>query len=186
MQLTFMYNIVLLYMLIFLVADCVCGVVGTSFLVMVGQHEDSWVGSILRHIQVGPRRVIRRPMWRTRRTTRSQLPESRRTLSPLVISRLYMICNPRPLVCYTSLGASSSIVYTHAQCLVFTCTLYTPLSLIYSTRSRLFLQLQLNSSMCMCLFHIIDPQSESGLKYRQWMIFQFIYKQELVHSMLLV
>ena len=47
MQLTFMYNIVLLYMLIFLVADCVCGVVGTSFLVVVGQHEDSWVGSIL-------------------------------------------------------------------------------------------------------------------------------------------
>ena len=50
MQLTFMYNFVLLYMLIFLVADCVCGVVGTSFLVVVGQHEDSWVGSILRHI----------------------------------------------------------------------------------------------------------------------------------------
>ena len=50
MQLTFMYNIVLLYMLIFLVADCVCGVVGTLFLVMVGQHEDSWVSSILRHI----------------------------------------------------------------------------------------------------------------------------------------
>ena len=72
----------------------------------------------------------------------TKLPESQRTLSPLVISRLYMICNPRPLVCYTSLGASSSIVYTHAQCLVFTCTLYTPLSLIYSTRSRLFLQLQ--------------------------------------------
>ena len=47
MQLTFMYNIVLLYMLIFLVADCMCGVVGTSFLVVVGQHEDSWVGSIL-------------------------------------------------------------------------------------------------------------------------------------------
>ena len=50
MQLTFMYNIVLLYMLIFLVADCVCGVVGTSFLVVVGQHEDSCVGSIMRHI----------------------------------------------------------------------------------------------------------------------------------------
>ena len=50
MQLTFMYNIVLLYMLIFLVADCVCGVVGRSFLVVVGQHEDSWVGSILHHI----------------------------------------------------------------------------------------------------------------------------------------
>ena len=31
-------------------ADCVCGVVGTSFLVVVGEHEDSWVGSILRHI----------------------------------------------------------------------------------------------------------------------------------------
>jgi hypothetical protein len=131
-----------------LVADCVCGVagtsflvgVGTSFLVVVGQHEDSWVGSILRHIG-----------WTETHYTKThvedsaynmKLPESRRTLSPLVISRLYMICNPRPLVCYTSLGASSSIVYTHAQCLVFTCTLYTPLSLIYSTRSRLFLQLQ--------------------------------------------
>ena len=43
-------TVVLLYMLIFLVADCMCGVVGTSFLVVVGQHEDSWVGSILRHI----------------------------------------------------------------------------------------------------------------------------------------
>ena len=43
-------TVVLLYMLIFLVADCVCGVVGTSFLVVVGQHEDSWVGSILHHI----------------------------------------------------------------------------------------------------------------------------------------
>ena len=43
-------TIVLLYMLIFLVTKCVCGVVGTSFLVVVGQHEDSWVGSILRHI----------------------------------------------------------------------------------------------------------------------------------------
>ena len=43
-------TVVLLYMLIFLVTDCVCGVVGTSFLVVVGQHEDSWVGSILRHI----------------------------------------------------------------------------------------------------------------------------------------
>ena len=43
-------TVVLLYMLIFLVADCVCGVVGTSSLVVVGQHEDSWVGSILRHI----------------------------------------------------------------------------------------------------------------------------------------
>ena len=43
-------TVVLLYMLIFLVADCVCGVVGTSFLVVVGQHEDSWVGSFLRHI----------------------------------------------------------------------------------------------------------------------------------------
>ena len=58
MQLTFMYNIVLLYMFIFLVTDCMCGVVGTSFLagvgtsflVVVGQHEDSWVDSILRHI----------------------------------------------------------------------------------------------------------------------------------------
>ena len=50
MQLTFMYNSVLLYMLIFLVANCVWGVVGTSFLILVGQREDSWVGSILRHI----------------------------------------------------------------------------------------------------------------------------------------
>ena len=50
MQLTFIYNTVLLYMLIFLVANCVWGVVGTSFLVVVGQREDSWVGSILRHI----------------------------------------------------------------------------------------------------------------------------------------
>ena len=49
MQLTFMYNTVLLYMLIFLVADYVWGVVGTSFLVVVDQHEDSWVGSILHH-----------------------------------------------------------------------------------------------------------------------------------------
>ena len=45
-----LHTVVLLYMLIFLVADCVCGVVGTSFLVVVGQHGDSWVGSILRHI----------------------------------------------------------------------------------------------------------------------------------------
>ena len=43
-------TIALLYMLIFLVADGVCGVVGTSFLVVLGQHEDSSVGSILRHI----------------------------------------------------------------------------------------------------------------------------------------
>ena len=43
-------TVVLLFMLIFLVADCVCGVVGTSVLVVVGQHEDSWAGSILRHI----------------------------------------------------------------------------------------------------------------------------------------
>ena len=148
MQLTFMYNIVLLYMLIFLVADCVCGVVGTSFLVVVstsflvvvGQHEDSWVGSILRPIGWTKTRYTKTHVEDSAYNTK--LPESRRTLSPLVISRLYMICNPRPLVCYTSLGASSSIVYTHAQCLVFTCTLYTPLSLIYSTRSRLFPQLQ--------------------------------------------
>ena len=45
----------------------------------------------------------------------TKLPESRRTLSPLVLSRLYMICNPRPPVCYRSLGASSSIVYTHTM-----------------------------------------------------------------------
>ena len=140
MQLTFMYNIVLLYMLIFLVADCVCGVVGTSFLVVVGQHEDSWVGSILRHIGWIGTRYTKTHVEDLAYNTK--LPESRRTLSPLVISRLYMICNPRPPVCYRSLGASSLIVYTHAQCLVFICTLYTPLSLIYSTRSRLFPQLQ--------------------------------------------
>ena len=102
MQLTFMYNIVLLYMLIFLVADCVCGVVGTSFLVVVGQHEDSWVSSILR--QIG---------WIETRYTKTHVEdlayntkvlESWRTLSPLVISRLYMICNPRPQVCYISPG----------------------------------------------------------------------------------
>ena len=125
---------------IFLVSDCVWGVVGTSFLVVVGRLEDSWVVSILR--QIG---------WTETHYTKTHvedsaynmtLPESWRTLTPLVISRLYMICNPRPPVCYRSLGASSSIVYTHAQCLVFTCTLYTPLSLIYSTRSRLFPQLQ--------------------------------------------
>ena len=70
MQLTFMYNIVLLYILIFLVADCVCGVVGTSFIVVVGQHEDSWVGSILRHIGWIKTRYTK-TMWRTRRTTRN-------------------------------------------------------------------------------------------------------------------
>lgn len=133
-------TVVLLYMLIFLVADCMCGVVGTSFLVVVGQHEDSWVGSILRHIGWTETHYTKTHVEDSAYNTK--LPESRRTLSPLVISRLYMICNPRPLVCYTSLGASSSIVYTHAQCLVFTCTLYTPLSQIYSTRSRLFPQLQ--------------------------------------------
>ena len=37
MQLTFMYNIVLLYMLIFLVADCVCG----------GHIISSWGGHII-------------------------------------------------------------------------------------------------------------------------------------------
>ena len=26
----------------------------------------------------------------------------------------------------------------------------------------------LNSSMCMCLFHNIDQESERGLKYMQW------------------
>jgi len=148
MQLTFMYNIVLLYMLIFLVADCVCGVVGTSFLVgvgtsflvVVGQHEDSWVGSILRHIGWTETHYTKTHVEDS--TYKTKLPESWRTLSPLMISRLYMICNPRPRVCYRSPRASSSIVYTHAQCLVFTCTLYTPLSQIYSTRIRLFPQLQ--------------------------------------------
>ena len=102
MQLTFMYNIVLLYMLIFLVADCVCGVVGTSFLVVVGQHEDSWVGSILRHIGWIETRYTKTHVEDSAYNTK--LPESWRTLSPLVISRLYMICNPRPPVCYRSLG----------------------------------------------------------------------------------
>ena len=141
-------TVVLLYMLIFLVADCMCGVVGTSFLVgvgtsfliVVGQHEDSWIGSILRHIGWTETHYTKTHVEDSAYNTK--LPESWRTLSPLVISRLYMICNPRPRVCYRSLGASSSIVYTHAQCLVFTCTLYTPLSLIYSTRSRLFPQLE--------------------------------------------
>ena len=145
MQLTFMYNIILLYMLIFLVADCVCSVVGTSFLVgvgtsfllVVGQHEDSWVGSILRHIGWNEMHYMKTHVEDSAYNTK--LPESWRTLSPPVISRLYMSCNPRPRVCSRRLGASSSIVYTHAQCLVFTCTLYTPLSLIYSTESRLFL-----------------------------------------------
>ena len=132
--------VVLLYMLIFLVADCMCGVVGTSFLVVVGQHEDSWVGSIQRHIGWIEMRYTKTHVEDSAYNTK--LPESRRTLSPLVISRLCMICNPRPRVCYRSLGASSSIVYTHAQCLVFTCTFYTALSLIYTIRSRLFLQLQ--------------------------------------------
>ena len=70
MQLTFMYNIVLLYMLIFLVADCVCGVVGTSFLVVVGQHEDSWVGSIPHHIG-----------WTETHYTKTHVKDSRTTRS---------------------------------------------------------------------------------------------------------
>ena len=94
MQLTFMYNIVLLYMLILLMADCVCGVVGTSFLVVVGQQEDSWVGSILRHIGWIETRYTKTHVEDSAYNTK--LPESRRTLSPLVIILLYMICNPRP------------------------------------------------------------------------------------------
>ena len=43
-------TVVLLYMLILLVVDCVRAAVGTSFLVVVDQREDSWVSSILRHI----------------------------------------------------------------------------------------------------------------------------------------
>ena len=121
MQLTFMYNIVLLYMLIFLVADCVCGVagtsflvgVGTSFLVVVGQHEDSWVSSILRHIGCTETHYMKTHVEDS--AYKTKLPESWRTLSPLVISRLYMICNPRPRVCYRGPGASSSIVYTHVR-----------------------------------------------------------------------
>ena len=131
-----------------LVVDCVCGVVGTSFLVglgtsflvVVGQREDSWVGSIVRHIGWTNTHYTKTHVEDSAYNTK--LPESWRTLSPLVISWLYMICNPRPRVCYRSLGASLSIVYTHTQYLVFTCILYTPLSLIYSTRSRLFPQLQ--------------------------------------------
>ena len=134
-------TVVLLYMLIFLVSDlrvwCVghiissCG--GSTWRLMGRFHPAPHIGwtetcYTKTHVEDS--------------AYNTKLPESRRTLSPLVISRLYMICNPRPLVCYTRLGASSSIVSTHAQCLVFTCTLYTPLSLIYSTRSRLFLQLQ--------------------------------------------
>ena len=113
MQLTLMYNIVLLYMLIFLVADCVCGVVGTSFLVVVGQHEDSWVGSILCHIGWTETRYAKTHVEDSAYNTK--LPELWRTLSPLVISRLYMICNSRPRVCYRSLGASSSTVHTHTH-----------------------------------------------------------------------
>ena len=108
MQLTFMYNIVLLYMLIFLVAGYVSGVVDTSFLVMVGQHVDSWVGSILRHIGWTETHYTKTHVEDSVYNTK--LPEWWRTLSPLVISRLYMICTPRPGVCYSSLGASLSIV----------------------------------------------------------------------------
>ena len=140
MQLTFMYNTILLDILIFLVANCVCGEVGTSFLVVVGQHEDSWVGSILRHIGWTETHYMKTHVEES--TYKTKLRELWRTISPLMISRLYMICNPRPRVCYRSPGASSSIVYTRALCLVFTCTLYTPLSQIYSTGSRLFPQLQ--------------------------------------------
>ena len=81
-----------IYMLIFLVVDCVCGVVGTTFLVVVGQHEDSWVGSILCHIGWIKTRYTKTNAEDSAYNTK--LPESRRTLSPLVISRLYMICNP--------------------------------------------------------------------------------------------
>ena len=126
MQLTFMYNIVLLYMLIFLVADCVCGVVGTSFLVVVGQHEDSWVGSILRHIGWIETRYTKTHVEDS--AYKTKLPESRRTLSPLVISRLYMICNPRPPVCYRSLGASSLIVYTHTMPGIHVYFVHTPMT----------------------------------------------------------
>ena len=83
MQLTFMYNIVLSYMLIFLVADCVCGVVGTSFLVVAGQHEDSWVGSILRHIGWTETHYTKTQVEDSAYSTK--LPESWRNLSPLVI-----------------------------------------------------------------------------------------------------
>ena len=58
----------------------------------------------------------------------TKLPESRRTLSPLVISRLYMICNPRPRVCYKSLGASSSIVYTHTMPGIHVYFVHTPIT----------------------------------------------------------
>ena len=126
MQLTFMYNIVLLYMLIFLVADCVCGVVGTSFLVAVGQHEDSWVDSILRHIGWTETHYMKTHVEDSAYNTK--LLESWRTLSPLVISRLYMICNPRPRVCYRSLGASLSIVYIHTMPDIHVYFVHTPIT----------------------------------------------------------
>ena len=87
MQLTFMYKIVLLYMLIFLVVDCVWGVVGTSFLVVVGQREDSWVGSILRHIGWTETHYMKTHVEDSAYNT--NLPESWRTLSPLVKPTIY-------------------------------------------------------------------------------------------------
>ena len=59
---------------------------------------------------------------------KTKLPESWRTLSPLIISRLYMICNPRPRVCYRSLGASSSIVYTHTMHGIHVYFVHTPIT----------------------------------------------------------
>ena len=75
-----------------LVADCVCGVVGTSFLVgvgtsflvVVGQHEDSWVGSILCHIGWTETHYTKTHVEDS--AYNAKLPESWRTLSPLVIS----------------------------------------------------------------------------------------------------
>ena len=75
-----------------LVVDCVCGVVGTSFLVgvgtsflvVVGQHEDSWVGSILRHIDWTETHYTKTHVEDS--AYKTKLPELWRILSPLVIT----------------------------------------------------------------------------------------------------
>lgn len=82
MQLTFMYYwpiaCVVWWAHHFLVG------VGTSFLVVVGQHEDSWVGSILRHIGWTETHYTKTHVEDSSYNTK--LPVSWRTLSPLVIS----------------------------------------------------------------------------------------------------
>jgi len=110
MQLSFMYSIVLLYMLIFLVADCVCGVVGTSFLVgvgtsflvVVGQHEDSWAGSILCHIGWTETHYTKTHVEDSGYKTK--LPEVMEESIPTDDKPTIYDFNPRPRVCYRSLG----------------------------------------------------------------------------------